>query len=694
MAVNLIRNCKVFFTTNVDSSGYVNTGVEGLGTPTSKTITAAVWSDPKDEILFTTSTAHGLIAGAYVVVTGVTPATFNGSYTVKAINTTNTAQFTVAKATTPGSYTSGGAAVFSENLKARVVHISGATTTQSGNYYYRKYTVSGSYQPATYGSAVVVAGLDAGYNASTSVYSADTTSFTIRSTTGTVGSSVDVDGYANIALYAHTASTTREILVQDGFSFSQATQSDTIQLNEAGPVPLRGSRQFNTAVDPAEFSFTTYIRPYNTGNATSDGVVTADEKVLWNALMSNTSIGDYKAWALGDILSFTRVNTSTNRVTINFASLSLDTLAEYGLPSLGTVFTIRNLDTSSEGTSSEWNGPVKLVSIGTNQIVVDYLTAPTTATSITGTTSLVRFAKGAWSDGEDVAMAHLGTSDSHRLQEFGLIIIMDGLTYVIDKCVLDQASIDFGLDQIASVSWTGKGTRIKQYEKAILALDTESTDASIEYGSGLAGVVNRANNAANFLANKLTTAKLKNNIGGYSTDPMNVALGRTFFMPITGGNITIANNATYLTPQILGVVNKPIAYFTGSRSITGNITAYLRSGTTVDPTDGLTKYNSGTLIDELYGSGGNNTTGSPTVDSKYYLELHVGGVSNATKVHFDMNAITLQLPQINSESVMSLNIAFTAQGSKPVITSNADFDIENTNELQVRYYSPKLFTAF
>jgi hypothetical protein len=85
---------------------------------------------------------------------------------------------------------------------------------------------------------------------------------------------------------------TKEILVQSDLSFSQSTSSSDINLDEAGPVPARGSDRFNDALDPVEWSFSTYIRafwdPNLNGDAIEDdgGVVVADA-ILWHCLASS-----------------------------------------------------------------------------------------------------------------------------------------------------------------------------------------------------------------------------------------------------------------------------------------------------------------------------------------------------------------------------------------------------------------------
>ena len=77
---------------------------------------------------------------------------------------------------------------------------------------------------------------------------------------------------------AFTSANIFELQVLDGYSFSQGTASTPITLSEAGNTPNRGQRAFNTALNPVDLSFSTYIRPRLNTN------VTAIEKVLWNAL--------------------------------------------------------------------------------------------------------------------------------------------------------------------------------------------------------------------------------------------------------------------------------------------------------------------------------------------------------------------------------------------------------------------------
>jgi hypothetical protein len=342
---------------------------------------------------------------------------------------------------------------------------------------------------------------------------------------------------------------TREIQVLDGFSFSQNTTAETVTLNEAGAAPVRGQRSFNTALEPVDFSMSTYMRPADGGDN-----ITAEESVLWNAMFATDPIG------------------------------------------------------------------------GTNP---------------------------AWTEDTTNCTLVAGNSQSHQLQKFGLIIVIDGVSYIIDNCALDTATVDFGLDAIAMVAWTGRGSILRQ-----LAGLTATTGATVTFGGGtLVGTAKGKNTTAPFIANKLTTLTLKKEIDG---------TGATYNLAITGGSLTIANNLTYLTPANLGVVNRPFTYFTGTRAISGSLNCYLRAGSS---------NSSGLLADLLAGS-------TTEVDPAFFVQFEVGGVTNATRVEFEMPAAVLTIPTVSTEQVVSTTINFTAQGSDA-----GAFEIGEANELEVRYFT-------
>ena len=348
---------------------------------------------------------------------------------------------------------------------------------------------------------------------------------------------------------------TWEIQVLEGMSFSQNTTVDTVTLNEAGETPARGQRSFNTALEPLDFSFSTYLRPY-----LDSTTITCEESLLWNAFGGAAKIGTANAaW--------------TNGTSPNPGVLSL-----------------------------------------TN-------------------------------------------SNKHQLQAFGIIVVFDDLAYALDNCALDTATIDFGIDAIASVQWAGKGSLIRQ-----IALSANQASPVVFTGADVGATgpeqANAKNTAAKYITNKLSTLQVNNDINDF--------VGSDFSVPITGGSITMSNNLTYLTPANLGVVNLPITYFTGTRSITGTLTAYLRSGAN----------NTGGLLQGLLASA------ATEIDPSYAINIQMGGGANGTRVDLKLPAAMLQIPTVNTEQVISTTLTFTGQGF-----AGTAFDIDQANEVSVNYFA-------
>jgi hypothetical protein len=375
---------------------------------------------------------------------------------------------------------------------------------------------------------------------------------------------VDSQGRIRAGAYKDEAipfstSNTWEIQVLEGMSFSQNTTVDTVTLNEAGTAPARGQRSFNTALEPLDFSFSTYLRPYL--NSTT---VTCEEKVLWNAFGGAIALGTANAaWADG---------TSPNP----------------------GIFSVSN-------------------------------------------------------------------SNKHQLQAFGLIVVFDDLAYALDNCALDTATIDFGIDAIASIQWAGKGSLIRQ-----VAIAASQASPVVFTGADVGATgpeeANAKNTAAKYITNKLSTLLVNNDIADF--------IGTDFNVPITGGSITMSNNLTYLTPANLGVVNLPITYFTGTRSITGTLTAYLRSGSA----------NTGGLLSGLLASA------ATEINPSYAIVVQMGGGANGTRVDIKLPAAMLQIPTVNTEQVISTTLTLTGQGSTGTGSAGV-FDIDQANEVTVNYYA-------
>lgn len=462
-----------------------------------------------------------------------------------------------------------------------------------------------------------------------------------------------------------TANNTWEIQVLDGFSFSQGTNTANIQINEAGVAPIRGQRAFNTALNPVEISFSTYIRPHLVSNQS-----TAEERVLWNALMGSVGI-EGTVQAGSTVTGVTLGGTPATTITRATATASLCTISGSTLSTLsvGGIYNVTGLTGANAPLA---NTPIKVVTSTASSLVFDFLTAPDSALGTTLTSvvvsAAVKFTQAAWQEyptatGVTTSYGQVTSAGSNKnqLQALGFIFIVDGTTYTIDNCALDQAQIDFGLDAIAMIAWTAKGTKLNQLSTAV-TLDNTAPALPVLAG-GLTGTATGKVTTANYITNKLSTVTLQSNLGGIS--------GTAYSVVLTGGSISIANNINYVTPNNIGTLNLPIGYYTGTRSVSGTMNAYLRTGAN-NPT--------ATLLQDIL------TASTTATDTKYRLQIEVGGSTNGTRVELNMPGAMIGIPSVDIADVVSTAITFNAQSTATAIAGNT-YDIENTNDVTVRYYS-------
>ena len=86
------------------------------------------------------------------------------------------------------------------------------------------------------------------------------------------------------------------------------------------------------------------------------------------------------------------------------------------------------------------------------------------------------------------------------------------------------------------------------------------------------------------------------------------------------------------------------------------------------------------------------TAASVTVEPMFAMAVSIGGGANAIKVVLDMPSAVLTIPTVDVQQVISTAINFTAQGSTGTGNS-AVYDLTQTNDIVVKYYSPDLNPA-
>jgi len=140
----------------------------------------------------------------------------------------------------------------------------------------------------------------------------------------------------DVKVYVQTGTAIWEVPVLDGFSFSQATNSVEVTLNEMSStagVSRRGRKLFNDSLAAAEWSFQTYARPFtSTGGVIGIGGVADDtagnhhavEEVLWalaaGGAYYDTATSTFKSAAAG--VAYTTVDTTDINIDFNQSNVS------------------------------------------------------------------------------------------------------------------------------------------------------------------------------------------------------------------------------------------------------------------------------------------------------------------------------------------------------------------------------------
>ena len=382
---------------------------------------------------------------------------------------------------------------------------------------------------------------------------------------------------ANTALY--------EIPVLDGFSFSQSTNTSEVTLSEAANstgYSKRGRAMFTDSFAPAEWSFSTYMRPtvsgannaWTNGDHTGNAVTFAVEGPLWAAMSANTydravNGGDFQSDA--SVFDF----ANSNQVTLG-------------------VFDLYFVLGAAKDTSTE------VYTTGTQGVTV----------------------------------------------------------YKLANCSVGSASIDFDIEGIAQIAWSGNGQTVEEVASINTAAAGLTTKGLIREG---------IDTTSNFIRQKLTDLTISfdvsestGSLGALNVDGSDVSYDIT----LTGGNITIENNLTYLTPETLGQVNLPLGHVMGTRSVSGNFTCYLND----------TANGSLDLFERLQESRG-------VITNAFDLTFGIGGSGNTPRCNVEVAKAHLELPSHSLDDVISVEVNFHGLPSDLSSSTAANA----TNEVKLTY---------
>ena len=364
-------------------------------------------------------------------------------------------------------------------------------------------------------------------------------------------------------VYIEIGSDVWEMPVLDGFSFSQATNVSEITLSEmedSNRNSKRGKRAFNDSLAPAEWSFSTYVRPFisaGTGAGAADTAANhhAVEEVLW-ALM----VGD-AAYASSTFTGF------------------------------------------NEGDDSQLPPIVDVPTANLN----------------------IRFANS--------NKSILGTANIYFV-----VGNANKKVYKLAGSVVNEAVLNFEIDGIATIDWSGLASEVID--------DTAS-------GLPTATIYEDTQATTNFIRNRLTQLTIVPTTQDPDGDSVD-ELEESYDLTLTGGSITISNNITYITPEELGKVNLPIGHVTGGRSVSGNFTCYLLKDTAATN-------KSSDFFEDMKAI-------TNVVTNSFALTFKVGGGTSTPRLELAMPTAHIDIPTHSIEDVIALETNFNALPSSIELT--------------------------
>jgi len=214
------------------------------------------------------------------------------------------------------------------------------------------------------------------------------------------------------------------------------------------------------------------------------------------------------------------------------------------------------------------------------------------------------------------------------------------MIYKIADCSVGEASFDFDLDGIATVNWSGNGKLITE-------------EATLDLSSSTALIYEGVSNTTGFIRNRVSDLTIAGDASGSSV---------TYATTLTGGNITMSNNLSYLTPETLGIVNQPLGHVTGSKSVGGNFTCYL---------DNASSTSSAEFYEDL-------VEATSDIQNSFSLAFDIGA-GTAPYCAITMPTCHLEVPSHSIEEVISMETNFHALPS----------DFDSTDEISVFTFTGK-----
>lgn len=209
-------------------------------------------------------------------------------------------------------------------------------------------------------------------------------------------------------------------------------------------------------------------------------------------------------------------------------------------------------------------------------------------------------------------------SDIPQLLENTIWFAYPNMTYRVDNAVINSATINLDLNDIAKITWKGSG----------LGLNTTQS-----YSPPAAADLSTYRSC---IRHKLTDITLQISAPG----------GGSYSANLLNCDITINNNPTFVRREKLGTFSTYTTHYTGDREVSGTLNFYLKTigggQATAD------------LFDDLY------TNKNYLEDFTADITISVGGTSQLPRFELIMPKVYLDLPNFDFTEVLSIAVPFIA----------------------------------
>ena len=317
-----------------------------------------------------------------------------------------------------------------------------------------------------------------------------------------------------------TPANTWKLEVLAGFAVTSAAATQDITSLESGLSPDRSQARFNTAINPVDWNFQTYLRPtgvqvkaaHNTTTAatnTTGNVKPIADWFMWQALTSSTTVAAKRQTYVAEV--------GESSTWVNEGKLVTTTQA-------GAQYV--HASTSSFAIAPEYHIYFKLDN-------VVYQVSNATVNQATVDAGIEEIAATTWAGFGTTLREITGVNRDNAIAVFG------GVN-------------NFGTSITANSS-AATLTQKHSYHPYNLM--------------NVAGSV--ATNS--FIKNRLSAIEFHHKATAGGSD-------EKFTFPVTSLSFDYNNNITYLTPEELSSLNEPIGQFAGTRAVTGSASMYLRTG--------------------------------------------------------------------------------------------------------------------